>query len=306
MLSPSPVVGSNWFIWQWSATGRFSSSETYKHFVVKRNMLLHSDGSIIWKINAPQRVRLFLWLLQRNWILTNGERVRLGMIDDAHCMQCGETIETTIHVGWTRSLSNYKCRDWLIYNTFLRDKWYLPKDGWVKLNTDDVLSPQQHIVVIGGALCDSRASWLFDFAMRVGLRKKDFHNMVTESDNALLIDLIGSDYVANSNLSEAWTRSLSNYKCRDWLMYNTFLHDKWYPLEDGWVKLNTDGALSLQQHTTTIGGAFCDLRKKSFRKVVTKSDNALLIDLIGSGYVADSNLLELRLIHDLYKQNWQL
>ncbi|KAH1129921.1 hypothetical protein J1N35_001299 [Gossypium stocksii] len=95
------------------------------------------------------------------------------MADDAHCMQCGETVKTTIHVvrdwAWTRSLNNYKCRDCLMYNTFLRDKWYPPEDGWVKLNTDGALSPQQHTTAIGGAFCDSRAGWLFGFAMRVGV-----------------------------------------------------------------------------------------------------------------------------------------
>ncbi|MBA0808037.1 hypothetical protein Gohar_023803 [Gossypium harknessii] len=42
--------------------------------------------------------------------------------------------------------------------------------------------------------------------------------------------------------------------------------------------------------------------KKGFRKVVIKSDNALLIDIIGNDYAADNNLSELRLIHDLCKQ----
>ncbi|MBA0548617.1 hypothetical protein Golob_019706, partial [Gossypium lobatum] len=43
-----------------------------------------------------------------------------------------------------------------------------------------------------------------------------------------------------------------------------------------------------------------------FRKVVIKSDNALLVDLIGNGYAADSNISEWRLIYDLCKKDWQL
>ncbi|MFQ6667668.1 hypothetical protein Gotur_033607, partial [Gossypium turneri] len=46
--------------------------------------------------------------------------------------------------------------------------------------------------------------------------------------------------------------------------------------------------------------------KKGFHKVVTESDNALLIDIIGNGYATDNNLSELRLIHDLCKQDCQL
>ncbi|MBA0605008.1 hypothetical protein Godav_017624 [Gossypium davidsonii] len=46
--------------------------------------------------------------------------------------------------------------------------------------------------------------------------------------------------------------------------------------------------------------------QKGFRKVVIKSDNALLVDLIGNGYAADSNISEWRLIYDLCKKDWQL
>ncbi|MBA0556452.1 hypothetical protein Golob_026552, partial [Gossypium lobatum] len=47
--------------------------------------------------------------------------------------------------------------------------------------------------------------------------------------------------------------------------------------------------------------------KKGFHKVVIKRDNALLIDIIGNGYVVDNNLPELNLIykfcHVLLEQN---
>ncbi|KAH1121447.1 hypothetical protein J1N35_004607, partial [Gossypium stocksii] len=43
--------------------------------------------------------------------------------------------------------------------------------------------------------------------------------------------------------------------------------------------------------------------KKGFCKVVTESDNALLIDIIGSNYAVDNNLSELRLIYDLCNQD---
>ncbi|MFQ6649642.1 hypothetical protein Gotur_022242, partial [Gossypium turneri] len=43
--------------------------------------------------------------------------------------------------------------------------------------------------------------------------------------------------------------------------------------------------------------------KKGFCKVVTESDNALLIDIIVSDYAADNNLSELCLIHDICNQD---
>ncbi|MBA0556451.1 hypothetical protein Golob_026552, partial [Gossypium lobatum] len=46
--------------------------------------------------------------------------------------------------------------------------------------------------------------------------------------------------------------------------------------------------------------------KKGFCKVVTESDNALLIDIIVSDYAANNNLSELCLIHDICNQDWQL
>ncbi|MBA0682409.1 hypothetical protein Goari_024133, partial [Gossypium aridum] len=46
--------------------------------------------------------------------------------------------------------------------------------------------------------------------------------------------------------------------------------------------------------------------KKGFCKVVTESDNALLIDIIVSDYASNNNLSELCLIHDICNQDWQL
>ncbi|MBA0759914.1 hypothetical protein Gotri_022724, partial [Gossypium trilobum] len=55
MLPTLPVAGSDRIIWQWSSAGRFSSSETYKHFVVRRNMPLYSDGSMGYRSTTGAR-----------------------------------------------------------------------------------------------------------------------------------------------------------------------------------------------------------------------------------------------------------
>ncbi|KAH1067184.1 hypothetical protein J1N35_032171 [Gossypium stocksii] len=129
VLPPSQDASFDKIIWQWSIAGRFTSSRTYKQFVGRRNMSL----------------------LMARWfgksVHHKEERVKRGMTDDAHYVICGENVETTIHVvrdckfaamvwrvvetssnstnmiltyrAWTLRLNNYKCKDCLMYNTFL-------------------------------------------------------------------------------------------------------------------------------------------------------------------------------------------
>lgn len=65
----------------------FFFSETYEQFIKKRDSLLQNDDL---KSQYSSMNNDFLVL---TWLLTNGERMRHGMIDDAHCVQCGEPVK---------------------------------------------------------------------------------------------------------------------------------------------------------------------------------------------------------------------
>lgn len=52
----------------------------------------------VWKVVAPERVKVFLWLVAHQVILTNEERVRRRMGDSAVCPVCRGATESIIHV----------------------------------------------------------------------------------------------------------------------------------------------------------------------------------------------------------------
>lgn len=52
----------------------------------------------IWRLDVPQRIRSFLWLVSLDRILTNAERARRHLAQDDSCTLCLGTTETTLHV----------------------------------------------------------------------------------------------------------------------------------------------------------------------------------------------------------------
>lgn len=53
---------------------------------------MQKDDSLgwVWKINAVERVRMFVWLAMKSSILTNVERLRRRMVSSNECPRCGE------------------------------------------------------------------------------------------------------------------------------------------------------------------------------------------------------------------------
>lgn len=54
--------------------------------------------SKIWKFPGPHRVKHFLWLILKQKLLTNSERVRKGIKHDASCHSCGHSMEDAMHI----------------------------------------------------------------------------------------------------------------------------------------------------------------------------------------------------------------
>ena len=52
----------------------------------------------IWSVGAPERVRVFLWLVSRQVIMTNMERKRRHLCDNGVCQLCKNGDETILHV----------------------------------------------------------------------------------------------------------------------------------------------------------------------------------------------------------------
>lgn len=69
----------------------------YRKLVHVEDIASPAVWNLIWKAKAPQRVRVFLWILWKNRLLTNCERVRRHMTIDGDGSQCISVLEMEIH-----------------------------------------------------------------------------------------------------------------------------------------------------------------------------------------------------------------
>ncbi|MBA0767775.1 hypothetical protein Gotri_016631 [Gossypium trilobum] len=79
----------------------------------------------------------------------------------------------------------------------------------------------------------------------------------------------------------------------------------WLPPKMGWIKINGDGAVSINGQSASIRRALRD-SNANWLNVEVECDNALLVELILFGGGANSSLVELRLLHQLLRQRWEV
>ncbi|CAH9100084.1 unnamed protein product [Cuscuta epithymum] len=81
--------------WRLSGTGEITIKSAYEACFF---MQMEDNMNWIWNISVPEKVRCFLWLIRKNKILTNIERVRRHLSDDHICHICNDEDETVLHM----------------------------------------------------------------------------------------------------------------------------------------------------------------------------------------------------------------
>lgn len=88
---------------------------------------------IIWKLRVQQRIRMFVWLMTRDSLMTNYNRWRRSMATSFLCTVCEEEDETTLHAVrdsesarriWSllvpldsqQKFFNLGLQDWVVWN----------------------------------------------------------------------------------------------------------------------------------------------------------------------------------------------
>ena len=93
---PEENLGEDTITWLLTSSGEFTIKSACEAQVTQG-----SDKRIfqqIWKTQAPQRVRSFLWLMASDALLTNENRTRRHLTHSAICSICGDHVETMLHV----------------------------------------------------------------------------------------------------------------------------------------------------------------------------------------------------------------
>ncbi|RYR60073.1 hypothetical protein Ahy_A04g017162 [Arachis hypogaea] len=96
--TPEPEMGEDILAWLLTSDGAFSIKSACSLYLSPSDNSKAELFSKIWKLEAPQRLRTFCWLVANEVLLTNEIRVKRNMTQDGSCVSCGEAIESMLHV----------------------------------------------------------------------------------------------------------------------------------------------------------------------------------------------------------------
>lgn len=94
---PPEELGEDICTWKLSSNGNFTLKSAYKSVSYSESILEDGNWKLIWKNQLTPRIKHFLWLARNERLLTNSERVRRKMVNDAGCVRCGAAAESVIH-----------------------------------------------------------------------------------------------------------------------------------------------------------------------------------------------------------------
>lgn len=223
--------------WSFSADGRFSVRSAYSFLTRDYSPAQQMDlfFSRVWKLKVPERVRVFIWLVVSQVVMTNSERRRRHLCDSAICQVCKSGEETILHVLrdcpamsgiWTRIVPRNRRQaffdqsllEWLFGN--LGDELRREDVPWCILFAMAVWWGWKWrcINVFGGTeICRDRVRFVKDMAKEVAQNK--LQNESNLQFRPRVERLVG------------WTRP-----------------------SEGWLKLNTDGASRGNPGLASAGG----------------------------------------------------
>lgn len=129
--TPVETAGQDYLTWRWMLGGVFSIAGMYKNLLASNVQRKLESDCFTWKVMAPQRVRIFLWLLARVKLLINEERTRRGMSNYPFCERCGLCMEFVIHVvrdcGFVQAIwkSVFPRSNWIVFFSLRLVKWII-------------------------------------------------------------------------------------------------------------------------------------------------------------------------------------
>ncbi|KAL4347003.1 hypothetical protein GQ457_17G006580 [Hibiscus cannabinus] len=130
---PQSLLGTDAPSWPWTDSQNFSSKVAYDRVAREGDWVHHTDWKVIWKMNVPQRIRMFLWLAKSEKLLTNKERVRRHLTASPCCSICFAAEESVIHVLRDCVVAGNTWRR-LVRPGKLVDFMALPFDEWLTRN----------------------------------------------------------------------------------------------------------------------------------------------------------------------------
>lgn len=96
----STQVHGSTVAWMWELHGCFSTSSAYK--ALHHSRITCTYHKKLWKIRAPPKVRIFLWVMLQDKLLTKENLIKKGCHSVQGCALCeSNEPETVLHLMWS-------------------------------------------------------------------------------------------------------------------------------------------------------------------------------------------------------------
>lgn len=240
MAFPPPLEhdGADSLGWNGTSHGGFTASSAYAS-LTQGQQQIEGDWATLWRWKGPRRVQVFSWLVAHGRLLTNQRRHKWNGSVSTECPWCNGEEESILHVL-------RDCRHALLVwqrlvppHFLMQFRSYGVKD-WVFANLKEGLD----------GIYDTSWAAIFMVACWFLWRWRNcaiFENGFVRPENAVHIILKFAHEVDHVQFSYS-----SSHKARE----VKYIH--WKAPEDGWIKLNSDGAYKGGLNMAGCGGLLRD------------------------------------------------
>ncbi|CAJ2632916.1 unnamed protein product [Trifolium pratense] len=269
---PEESVGADSAYCMEDTAGNFSISAVY-HALCRFD---DGNGAVnwkhIWKIKAQELVRVFVWLMYHERILTNYQKNRMGL-GSSMCDFCGDQVETILHVMRDCPLVMPLWLN-LVHSNMRRNFCTGYTQQWIDFNLN--------VDVRGQFDVEWKSIWAISCHFAWSWRNKEKHglNFIRPIAPTMVVMNVVRNYVVADDVLHIDMESRKVEKLISWK-----------PPPVGWVRLNTDGAPELW-------GVFEGLtyaRSFNFSHVELNVDSMVVVQAIttnGCGSMTGRSLVE--------------
>ena len=95
---PTNAARDDGWVWRGTNSGVYSSASGYNWLIRRSNTwFLEDDWMWLWKMNAPEKIKILFWLLAHNGLPTNQFRFSRRLCSSPLCSSCGQFTESLLH-----------------------------------------------------------------------------------------------------------------------------------------------------------------------------------------------------------------
>ncbi|KAA3453419.1 reverse transcriptase [Gossypium australe] len=315
---PHPTEGEDRIIWACTESGSFTIRSAYRS--LKENTWRPKDDNwnIIWKYQGPQRVRIFLWLVASQRVLTNSERFRRGFGQSSACSRCGHNLEDIMHA--LRDCPTAK-KAWMLVVPLEKQSRFFSDSmqNWLSFNLSCHIKLQ-----------DKGITWSCLFGILAWRLWKNKNLFIFQNIDWTPLELIKSSLSWAQNFEAFITRSKLNDTPPGHLQH----------CSDNWVFLYSDGVVAKDSKNGATDGVVRDrdgnwvlgythyLRKcspleaelwsildgvfilinRGYKKIKIRSDNLEVVRILSTKDMADSGSTLIRRVKGLLlsEDQWEI